>query len=75
MRKLLKRMAKAEMNRLGYSKVNKRMSRGRWREVLKIVPTEAKTGKKLGYGFRRKAASSLSSPIPPIDILKRSAKK
>lgn len=48
MRKLLKRMAKAEMNRLGYSKVNKRMSR--WREVLKIVPTEAKTGKKLGYG-------------------------
>lgn len=42
------------------------MSRGRWREVLKIVPTEAKTGKKLGYGFRGKKKQKKGSKQPVL---------
>ena len=34
MRKLLRSMAKAKMERMGYSKVNRRMAYGQWREVL-----------------------------------------
>lgn len=34
MRKLLRSMAKAKMERMGYSKVNRRMAYGHWREVL-----------------------------------------
>lgn len=65
MRRLLRTMAKAKMARRGYSKVNKRMSRGRWREVLKIVPTEARTGRKLGYDFlgRKKQHKGSKQPI------------
>lgn len=66
MRKLLIRMAKAEMTRLGYSKVNRRMNHGRWREVLKIVPTEAKTGKKLGYSFGGKKKQKKGSKQPVL---------
>lgn len=66
MRKLLRNMAKAEMTRRGYSKVNKRMSRGRWREVLKIEPTEAGTGKKLGYSFRGKKKQKKGSKQPVL---------
>lgn len=38
MRKLLRAMAKSEMERRGYSKVNRRMSEGRWRDVLGVYP-------------------------------------
>ncbi len=38
MRKLLISMAKAEMERRGYAKVNRLMSEGRWREVLGVYP-------------------------------------
>ena len=38
MRKLLRAMAKAEMERRGYSKVNRRMGFGRWREIVKAHP-------------------------------------
>lgn len=38
MRKLLRAMAKAEMERRGYSKVNRRMSYGRWRDIVKAHP-------------------------------------
>lgn len=38
MRKLLRAMAKAEMARRGYSKVNRRMGFGRWREIVKAHP-------------------------------------
>ena len=38
MRKLLRSMAKAEMERRGYAKVNRLMSEGRWREVLGVYP-------------------------------------
>lgn len=34
MRKLLRSMAKAKMKKMGYSKVNRRMAYGRWREIL-----------------------------------------
>lgn len=34
MRKLLRIMAKAKMERMGYSKVNRRMAYGQWRRVL-----------------------------------------
>ena len=34
MRKLLRSMAKAKMERMGYSNVNRRMAYGQWREVL-----------------------------------------
>ncbi len=38
MRKLLRAMAKAEMKRRGYTKVNRRMGNGRWREIVKAHP-------------------------------------
>lgn len=38
MRKLLRAMAKAEMKRRGYSKVNRRMSYVRWRDVIGAYP-------------------------------------
>lgn len=34
MRKLLRSMAKAKMKRMGYSKVNRHMAYGEWRNVL-----------------------------------------
>lgn len=34
MRKLLRSMAKAKMERIGYSKVNRRMRYSQWRRVL-----------------------------------------
>lgn len=34
MRKLLRSMAKVKMERMGYSKVNRRMAYGQWRRVL-----------------------------------------
>ena len=34
MRKLLRSMAKAQMARMGYSKVNRRMAYGQWRRVV-----------------------------------------
>lgn len=51
MRELLRSMAKAEMARQGYSKINRRMGYGRWRQVLKITPRDRKTGLKIYYGF------------------------
>ena len=38
MRKLLRAMAKAEMERRGYSRVNRRMSYSRWRDVIGAYP-------------------------------------
>ena len=38
MRKLLRSMAKAEMERRGYAKVNRLMSEGRWRAGLGVYP-------------------------------------
>lgn len=38
MRKLLRAMAKAEMERRGYSKVNRRMGCGRWRQIVGAHP-------------------------------------
>lgn len=51
MRELLRSMAKAKMARQGYSKIKRRIGRGQWRRVLKIVPTDKRTGKKIYYGF------------------------
>ena len=45
MRKLLRSMAKAKMERMGYSKVNRRMAYGHWREVLGKGPTPASMGR------------------------------
>ena len=53
MRKLLRAMAKAEMLRRGYSKVNRRMGNGRWREVAKAHP-----------GFRGKKRQCKGSTQP-----------
>lgn len=38
MRNLLRSMAKAEMRKKGYAKINRLMSEGRWREVLGLYP-------------------------------------
>lgn len=38
MRQFLRAMAKAEMKRKGYSKVNRLMSGGRWRDVIGAYP-------------------------------------
>ena len=51
MRKLLRSMAKAEMTRMGYSKVNKRLHNNQWRRVLGLRPISMKTGKLSGNGY------------------------
>lgn len=51
MRKLLRSMAKAEMTRMGYSKVNKRMGFNQWRRVLGLRPISMKTGKPIPDNF------------------------
>lgn len=38
MRKLLRNMAKAKMAQMGYSKINKRMGNGLWRQVIGAYP-------------------------------------
>lgn len=50
MRKILRNMAKAKMSKMGYSKVNKRMSN--WREVVGAYPTNIVTGKRMPKNFR-----------------------
>lgn len=52
MRKILRSMAKAKMTKMGYSKVNKRMSKGRWREIVGAYPVNVFTGKKMPKSFR-----------------------
>lgn len=54
MRKLLRSMAKAEMVRRGYSKVNRRMSHsyGGWRTVINAYPINLVTGKKMAGNYR-----------------------
>lgn len=52
MRKILRNMAKVKMKEMGYSKVNKRMHRGYWREVIDVYPINLFTGKKMAKSFR-----------------------
>ncbi|BDE87898.1 hypothetical protein CE91St42_23560 [Oscillospiraceae bacterium] len=51
MRKLYRSMAKAEMARMGYSKVNKRLRYNQWRRVLNLRPINLKTGKPIAENF------------------------
>ena len=51
MRKLLRSMAKFRMMKNGTTKVNKRMSNGRWRRYIDAYPTNAITGKKMTSTF------------------------
>lgn len=53
MRKLLRSMAKAEMVRRGYSKVNRRMSHsfGGWRAIVDAYPTNLVTGKQMAKNY------------------------
>lgn len=68
MRELYRAMAKAEMRRKGYPKVNRLMSPRRqgvnWRKALGIVPTEAKTGRKFYEGFYGKKRQKKGSRQP-----------
>lgn len=81
MRKFLRNMAKAKMKEMGYSKINKRMDRGRWREIVGAYPVNLFTGKKdvqelprpqaeqaglLRLPLRVLSYDSLRSPIPAI---------
>lgn len=49
MRKILRNMAKA---RMGNYKVGRRMSRGRWREIVGAYPTNVVTGETMSKSFR-----------------------
>ncbi len=52
MRKLLRNMAKAEMVRRGYSKVNRRIGYGSWRTVIDAYPINLVTSKKMARNYR-----------------------
>ncbi len=54
MRKLLRSMAKAKMKQMGYSKINKRMGNGRWRELVGAYPLSLITGTPMSKGFHGK---------------------
>jgi len=51
MRKFLRNMAKAKMKEMGYSKINKRMDHGRWREVVGAYPVNVVTGQEMSKSF------------------------
>lgn len=51
MRKILRNMARFQMTRLGYSKVNKRLGRS-WREMTNAYPVNIVTGEKMRRSFR-----------------------
>lgn len=51
MRKLLRNMTKAKMRNMGYANINKRMSRGRWREIIGAYPMNIKTGRQMKKSF------------------------
>ena len=51
MRKMLRSMAKARMMKNGTTKINKRMSDGRWRRYVNAYPVNAITGKKMPNTF------------------------
>ena len=61
MRKFLRNMAKAKMKEMGYSKINKRMDRGRWREIVGAYPVNLFTGKKMSKSFRGRKQNKKSS--------------
>lgn len=58
MRKMLRSVAKANMKRQGYRRVNRYMSRGRWREFVGAFPgyigvkRPTRLQKELRYGRR-----------------------
>ena len=56
MRSLLRNMAKAEMVRRGYPKVNRQMHRlyGDWRSLIGAYPTSLTTGKPMAKNFHGK---------------------
>lgn len=55
MRSLLRNMAKAEMVRRGYPKVNRQMHRlyGDWRSLIGAYPTSLTTGKPMANQWQR----------------------
>lgn len=44
MRKLRRTMAKAAMQRAGYSKINRRMRHNQWRHILGVRPVHVTSG-------------------------------
>ena len=56
MRSLLRNMAKVEMVRRGYPKVNRQMHRlyGDWRSLIGAYPTSLTTGKPMAKNFHGK---------------------
>lgn len=71
MRKLLRSMTKAEMRKNGYTKINRLMSEGRWREVLGVYP---------GFlGAKRQRPGSrqeiLAYPAPPGRYTRKKGKR
>lgn len=71
MRKLLRSMTKAEMRKMGYTKINRLMSEGRWREVLGVYP---------GFlGAKRQRPGSrqeiLTYPAPPGRYTRKKGKR
>ncbi len=54
MRKFLRNMAKAKMAQMGYSKINKWMRFGQWRQVIDAYPVNVVTGEKMPKTFHGK---------------------
>lgn len=69
MRSLLRNMAKAEMVRRGYPKVNRQMHRlyGDWRSLIGAYPTSLTNGK----GFPWSEEVSEGPPWSSLRLLKR----
>lgn len=54
MRELLRSVTKVRMKEMGYSRPNKRMSGGRWRQIVNAYPTSRTTGLKMSKNFHGK---------------------
>ena len=54
MRKLLRSMAKAKMKQMGYSKPNKRMGNGQWRQLVGAYPVNIFTGDRMSKSYHGK---------------------
>lgn len=69
MRKLLRSMAKAEMVRRGYSKVNRRIGYGSWRAVINAYPINLVTGKKMARNYRGQKKYPKGALLPSLCVL------
>lgn len=63
MRKILRHLAKANMERSGMNRINRKMKDNTWRRVTGAWPLEADTGKRMGHGYHGRKDNKIEHKI------------